>query len=122
MEKKILERLGQFKYAYYYLIKELNYFGFLTLLISFSAFQPYTIKKVGTSIGCHAFLKLSCFKLRGTSNVLSKLKHYILLKTYHAIFLSHMSCACQVFSLCNSVTCQHYHQYIRIALKFYIFK
>ena len=64
-------------------------------------------------------------KLRRANGALSKLRHYIPLKTlvniYHAIFSSHMRYACQVWGLCDNVACHHILTLQKCALRLITF-
>ena len=64
-------------------------------------------------------------KLRRANGALSKLRHYIPLKTlvniYHAIFSSHMRYACQVWGLCDNVACHRILTLQKCALRLITF-
>ena len=71
-----------------------------------------SVKYLGIRINQHLDWKLhisEIIKLQRANTALSKLRHYIPLKTlvnmYHAIFSSHMRYVCQVWGLCDNVAC-----------------
>ena len=92
--------------------KPLNFTPFLKLLGK-RIYPNSSVKYLGTRIDQHldwkSHISETSIKLRRANGALSKLRHYIPLKTlvniYHAIFSSHMRYACQVWGLCDNVAC-----------------
>ena len=72
-----------------------------------------------------SYISETSIKLWRANGALSKLEHYIPLKTlvniYHAIFSSHMRYACQVWGLCDNVACHRILTLQKLALRLITF-
>ena len=108
--------------------KPLNFTPFLKLLGK-RIYPSSSVKYLGIRIDQHldwkAHISETSMKLRRANGALSKLRHYIPLKTlvniYHAIFSSHMRYACQVWGLCDNVACHRILTLQKCALRLITF-
>ena len=108
--------------------KSLTFIPFLKLLGK-QIYPSSSVKYLGVCIDEHLSWKPHIFetanKLRRANGALSKLRHYIPLKTlvaiYHAIFSSHMRYACQVWGLCDNVACHRILTLQKCALRLITF-